>query len=77
MIELEIPVEQIPYIRTIEGRKFKGGKWQFPDSSLNKLIQLGLVSSDTKPIEKTMKQYSLSPFLRNYQKDICNKALND
>lgn len=76
MIELEIPVEQIPYIRTIEGRKFKGGKWQFPDSSLDKLIQLGLVSSDTKPIEKVTTQYDLSSFLRGYQKDICNKALN-
>ena len=76
MIELSIPVEQIPYIRTIEGRKFKGGKWQFPDSSLDKLIQLGLVSSDTKPIEKVVTQYDLSSFLRDYQKDICNKALN-
>ena len=76
MIELEIPVEQIPYIRTIEGRKFKDGKWQLPDSSLDKLIQLGLVSSDTKPIEKVTKQYDLSPFLRSYQSDIANKALN-
>ena len=76
MIELEIPVEQIPYIRTIEGRKFKDGKWQLPDSSLDKLIQLGLVSSDTKPIERVTKQYDLSPFLRSYQSDIANKALN-
>ena len=48
MISLEIPVEKIPYVRTIEGRKFKAGKWEFPDSALPKLQQYGLVSSDIK-----------------------------
>lgn len=76
MIELEIPVEQIPYIRTIEGRRFHNGKWQFPESSLNKLIQIGLVSSDTQIKEKEIIQYNLSSYLRQYQKDIVNNALN-
>ena len=76
MIELEIPVEQIPFIRTIEGRKFKDGKWQFPDTALQKLIDVGLVPSDMKPKEKKTINYSLSPYLYKYQKDIVNTALN-
>lgn len=76
MIALEIPVEQIPYIRTIEGRKFKDGKWIFPDHALPKLQKYGLVAQDLK-IEKPPKiEYKLSPFLRGYQKDIVNDALN-
>lgn len=77
MIELVVPVEQIPFIRTIEGRKFHNGKWQFPDSASQKLIQVGLLSADTKPIVNEQKQYELSPFLRNYQKDIVTAALNN
>lgn len=76
MIELEIPVEQIPYVRTIEGRKFKNGKWLFPETALQKLIDLGLVSSDTKPKEKKVIKYDTSDYLREYQKDIVNKCLN-
>ena len=76
MIELQIPVEQIPYIRTIEGRRFHGGKWQFPDTSIQKLIQLGLVSSDTKLQENKFINYETSPFLRKYQKKIVDTALN-
>lgn len=76
MIELEIPVEQIPYIRTIEGRKFHNGKWLFPESSIEKLAELGLVSSDIRIDEKEEKQFNLSPHLRKHQKEICNKALN-
>lgn len=76
MIEIEVPVEQIPYIRTIEGRKFHNGKWQFPESSIEKLAALGLVSSNAKIEEKEEKQFDLSPHLRKYQKEICNKALN-
>lgn len=76
MIELVVPVEQIPYIRTIEGRKFKDGKWIFPDHALPKLQKYGLVAQDLK-IEKPPKiEYKLSPFLRGYQKDIANDALN-
>ena len=76
MIALEIPVEQIPYIRTIEGRKFKDGKWIFPDHALPTLQKYGLVAQDLK-IEKPPKiEYKLSPFLRGYQKDIVNDALN-
>lgn len=76
MIELAIPVEQIPYIRTIEGRKFKDGKWIFPDHALSVLQKYGLVTGDTniKKVEKT--KYNLSSFLRDYQKDIANEALN-
>ena len=76
MIELEVPVGQIPYIRTIEGRKFKDGKWQFHDTALQKLIDLGMIPSDTKPTTKEMKEYPLSPFLYGYQKELVNKALN-
>lgn len=76
MIALEVPVEKIPYVRTIEGRKFKSGKWEFPDSALSKLQQYGLVDSDTVIEEKEMVQFELSPHLRKYQKDIVNTALN-
>lgn len=76
LIELSIPVEKIPYIRTIEGRKFHNGKWQFPDTALHKLIDLGLVPSDMKPVEKEEKEFPLSPFLYSYQKELVNKALN-
>jgi len=76
LIELVVPVEQIPYIRTIEGRKFKDGKWIFPDHALPTLQKYGLVAQDLK-IEKPPKiEYKLSPFLRGYQKDIVNDALN-
>lgn len=77
MIELEVPVEQIPYIRTIEGRKFHNGKWQFPETALSKLIQIGLVPSDAKVDKKELIEYNLSPFLREYQKKIVNTALNN
>ena len=76
MITLEIPVEQIPYIRTIEGRKFKDGKWIFPDHALPTLQKYGLVAENVS-IEKPKKiEYTLSSFLRGYQKDIVNEALN-
>ena len=77
MIELTIEVEQIPYIRTIEGRKFKNGKWTFPDSALLKLQQLGLVPSDVKFGKKKMIEYEVSDFLRKYQKDIVQASLNN
>lgn len=77
MIELEVPVEQISYIRTIEGRKFHNGKWQFPDTALPKLIKIGLVHSDIKNENKEFIEYKLSPFLREYQKKIVNIALNN
>ena len=76
MIELTIPVEQIPYIRTIEGRKFHNGKWQFPDSSLKKLTELGLISKSVEIKISKNKNYNLSPFLYKYQKEIVNTALN-
>ena len=77
MIELAIPVEQIPYIRTIEGRKFHNGKWQFPDTAFHKLSSLGLVSDKHKPFEKEKVAYSTSSFLRGYQRDIVIDALNN
>lgn len=76
MIELTVPVEQIPFIRTIEGRKFHNGKWQFPDSVQKKLIELGLLPSDIKIEAQSEKQFDLSGFLYRHQKTICNKALN-
>ena len=77
MIELSIPIEQIPYIRTIEGRKFHNGKWQFPDTAFHKLSSLGLVSDKHKPLEKEKVAYSTSSFLRGYQRDIVIDALNN
>ena len=75
-IELQIPVDKIPYIRTIEGRKFHDGKWQFPDSAAPKLIQLGFLSESVVPQEKSFVDFPLSDHLRKYQKEICNTALN-
>lgn len=77
MVSLAVPVEKIPYIRTIEGRKFRNGKWEFPDSAIRKLQEYGLVDSDTKVKEKEIVQYELSPHLREYQKKIVNIALNE
>ena len=76
MISLEIPVEQIPYVRTIEGRKFKNGKWHFPDHALPTLQKYGLVAKDVDIEKPKKKEYNLSPFLRGYQKGIVNDALN-
>lgn len=76
MIEISVPVEQIPYIRTIEGRRFSDGKWLFPDSAHKKLVQLGLVHADSKPEVKQTIEFETSDFLRTYQKTIVNNALN-
>jgi len=77
MIKLFIPREKITYIRAIEGRKFKDGFWYFPESSLPKLQELGLIESDYKPIKKQYKQFDLSSHLRKYQKEMVNNALNE
>ncbi len=77
MISLEVPVDKIPYIRTIEGRKFRNGKWEFPKSSIKKLQKYGLVDGNIEVAEKEIVQYELSPHLRKYQNDIVNKALNE
>ena len=77
MIELSVPVEKIPYIRTIEGRKFKNGKWQFPDSALTVLQQYKLIDSNIAVSKKEKVQYELSPYLRDYQQKIVNNALNE
>ena len=76
MIELTVPIEQIPYIRTIEGRKFKDGKWQFPESAKSKLVKLKLLPSSYPEEREQERQFELSDFLYNYQKKICNTALN-
>lgn len=76
MISLTVPVEQIPFVRTIEGRKFKNGMWHFPDHSLPTLQKYGLVSQDIVVDKPKKKEYELSPFLRKYQKSICTDALN-
>lgn len=77
MIELEIPIDKIPYIRTIEGRKFRNGKWQFPNSAIKTLQKIGLIDSSSIVEEKKIIQYDLSSHLYNYQKEIVNKALNN
>lgn len=76
MISITVPVEQIPYIRTIEGRKFKDGMWHFPDHALKTLQKYGLVDEKVKVEEEKKTEYELSPYLRKYQKDIVNDALN-
>lgn len=76
LIELAVPVEKIPYIRTIEGRRFRNGLWFFPESSANTLKQIGLLDEEYIVEEKKTVYYQTSNFLRKYQKDIVNKALN-
>ena len=76
LIELKVPVEKIPFIRTIEGRRYKDGKWFFPDSSAKILKQIGLLEDDFQIEEHQNIQYSTSDFLRKYQKQIVNEALN-
>ena len=77
MIKLEIPREKIVLIRTIEGRKFKEGFWYFPDSSLPKLQELKLIESDFKAEKPKEIEFELSNHLRDYQKMVVNKALNN
>ena len=70
-------MDKIPYIRTIEGRKFNRGLWEFPDSAIQILQRYGLVDSNVEVKEKERVQYELSPHLREYQKNIVNNALNE
>ena len=77
MITVEVPVEKIPYIRTIEGRKFRNGLWEFPESAVEKLHTYGLVKGDYEVKKKETVHYELSPHLRQYQKEIVNTALNE
>lgn len=77
MIELTIPVEKIPFIRSIEGRKFRDGKWLFPESAKESLVKCGLLDSNYHVEEKIYKEYELSNFLYKYQKEVVNKALNE
>ena len=77
MIAVEVPVEKIPYIRTIEGRKFRNGLWEFPDSAVEKLHTYGLVDGDYEVKNKEIVHFELSPHLRQYQKEIVNTALNE
>lgn len=76
MIELAVPVEKIPYVRTIEGRKFSNGKWKFPDTAFDVLVKCGLLDSDYKKEECEHIEYQLSDFLYQYQKKVVNDALN-
>ncbi|MEL3959427.1 DEAD/DEAH box helicase [Caldifermentibacillus hisashii] len=76
MIKLEVPKDKIRYIRTIEGRKFRDGFWFFPESSLPKLQQIGLIDSNIEIPKKEIKQYDLSRHLYKYQRQIVNQALN-
>jgi SNF2 family DNA or RNA helicase len=76
LIKVEVPKEQIPYIRMIEGRKFKDGFWLFPESSLPRLKELKLVDGELEIVEKSFKQFELSPHLYKYQKEVVSEALN-
>jgi SNF2 family DNA or RNA helicase len=77
MIQLQIPKDKITYIRTIEGRKFKDGFWYFPESSLPKLQEYGLINNDYQLENKEIKQFEISNYLYKYQKNIVNDALNE
>lgn len=77
MISLKIPVDKIPYVRGIEGRKFRDGKWLFPESAAETLVKCGLLDSTYEVKEKEIVQYNLSDFLYKHQKDVVNKALNE
>lgn len=76
MIELQVPVEQIPYIRTIEGRQFHDGKWWVPEVARYQLMQLGLLPKEHGIPKTEEKQFELSDFLWTFQKNIVNKTLN-
>lgn len=76
LIELTVPVEKIPFVRTIEGRKFKDGKWLFPDSAREKLIDYGFLDADQQMEQKPRIEFGMNPCLRKYQRDICQSALN-
>ena len=77
MIELSVPVEKIPYVRMIEGRRFHDGKWQFPDSASDVLVKYGLIPHELVPREKDFREFELSPHLYKYQKEIVQTALNN
>lgn len=76
MIKLKVPIDKIPQIRTIEGRKFKDGFWFFPKSSLKKLKQCGLIEEDIDIKPEKQINYNISQHLFSYQKTIVNTALN-
>jgi len=77
MIELIVPVDKISYVRGIEGRKFRDGKWLFPESAKESLVKCGLIEDDYKVDAKEYQQFELSEFLYEYQKEVINKALNE
>lgn len=77
IIELSVPVDKIPFVRSIEGRKFRDGKWLFPESALETLIKYGLLGNEYEQKEKEYVQYDLSDFLYKHQKEAVNKALNE
>lgn len=77
MISLSVPVDKIPFIRSIEGRKFRDGKWLFPESASETLIKYGLLNREYKTREKEYVQYDLSDFLYKHQREAVNKALNE
>ena len=77
MISLSVPVDKIPFIRSIEGRKFRDGKWLFPESASETLIKYGLLDNEYKTKEKEYVKYDLSDFLYKHQKEAVNKALNE
>lgn len=77
MISLSVPVDKIHFVRSIEGRKFRDGKWLFPESALETLIKYGLLGNEYELKEKEYVQYDISDFLYKHQKEAVNKALNE
>lgn len=77
MISLSVPIDKIPFIRSIEGRKFRDGRWLFPESASETLIKYGLLDKEYEVKEKKYVQYELSDFLYKHQKEAVNKALNE
>lgn len=77
MIGLTIPVEQISFIRNIEGRKFRDGQWFFPEAAADILIKYGLLDGDYQKEKKSSIEYDMSDFLYEHQKESVNKALNE
>ena len=76
MIKIQIPKDKIVLARVIEGRKFNEGFWYFPDSSLPKLQELGLVDNNIEVQKHEEIKFELSKHLRDYQEIAINKALN-
>lgn len=68
MISLSIPVDKIPFIRSIEGRKFRDGKWLFPESSYETLVKYGLLDKEYKVEKRNMFNMNCRTFYINIKR---------